>query len=243
VVQTSPIQASSFTFYKGSTADNLTAVTGASQTTALALTAAVNRVTTALAGAGVSLPATVGAAGAWDLKGAPCRIINATLVDINVFSAPNSSDTINGVAGSTAFVVPAGAVATFIGATGYPNAIIGAWYASVSGGSGGPLDSATQFNVQALGSNSQSGAAAVTPGNIIVSASGSTRSIRLSSAGSNKSYAVFNDSAFNLNVYPATNATIGVAATNVKVVVAARKGSLFVYKNSVHVVTMGVGGV
>lgn len=243
MTQTATIQSSSFTFYKGSTADNLTAVTAATQTTALALAAAVNRITTAVAGAGVSLPATVGQAGAWDLKGAPCRVINATLVDINVFSAPNSSDTINGVAGSTAFVVPAGAVATFIGATGYPTAIIGAWYASVSGGSGGPLDSATQYNVAAAGSNSQSGATAVTPGNIIVTASTSTRSIRLSAAGSNKSYAVFNDSALNLNVYPVTNGTIGAAATNVKVVVAARKGSLFVYKNATHVVTLGVGGV
>jgi hypothetical protein len=169
--------------------------------------------------------------------------VNTTAVDIVCFSAPGSNDTINGAAATVGVTIPAGASYSFTTPTGYPEAITGTWVVDDSGGAGGPLDGATQFNVQALGSNSQSGAAAVTPGNIIVSASGSTRSIRLSSAGSNKSYAVFNDSAFNLNVYPATNATIGVAATNVKVVVAARKGSLFVYKNATHVVTLGVGGV
>ena len=243
MVQTSPIQSTRFTFVGGSTADNLTAVSPATQATALGLTAQTNRITTAAAGAAVALPATVGAAGAWNLKGCAVTVINATANDIVVYPANGSGDTINGLSSTAGVIVPAQSVEVFAGATGFDTANTGNWYTLGASGGNGPIDGNLQV-VSAAGSNSQSGAVAVLPGNVIVATvSATTRAIRLSGAGTNKSYAVFNDTATKVKCYPVTNGTIGSAATNVAVQVGAHAGSIFLYRNGLHVGVMGVGGV
>lgn len=243
MVQTNPIQDTKFSFVGGSSADLLTAASAGTQSGALALTAQTNRITTAAAGASVSLPATVGAAGAWNLKGVPVTIINATQNDIIVFPANGSGDTINGQAATAGVVVPALSVEVFSGATGYSTSITGNWYTLAASGGNGPIDGNLQI-ITAAGSNSQSGSTAVTPGNVIVATvSATTRALRLSGGGTNKSYAVFNDTATAVKVYPVTNGTISSSSTNVAVQIAAHKGEIFVYRNGTHVVVMGATGV
>lgn len=243
MVQTRTIQNSNFEFYAGSTADGLTAVATGTQAAALALDASVNRITTAVAGASVSLPAVVGQAGAWNLRGAPVYVINATANDIICFPANGSGDTINGAASTVGLVIGAGSVAQFIGATGYPSSKTGGWYANLSTAGSGPLDAPLSIII-ASGSNSQSGAAAVVPGNVIVgTVSATTRAIRLSAGGTNKNYIVFNDTATAVKVYPVTNGTISSSATNVAVQIRAHLGEIFLYRNGLHVVIMGATGV
>lgn len=237
MVQTATIQSTEFSFYRGSAADSLTAVTAGTQAAALALASQTNRITTAVAGASVALPPVVGQAGAWRLQSSPVRVINATAVAILCYPANGSGDTINGLASTVAVTIPAGAVAVFTGATGYPTSKTGNWYALISNGSAGPLGGAFTV-VAATGSNSQSGSAAASPGVIVVgTVSGSTRGIRLASPGSGKSYQVFNDTAFNVNVYPATNATISSLSTNTKTTIAAHKASIFLARSTTHYVT------
>ena len=243
MAQSTSFNDTKFSFVGGSSADLLTAASAGTQSGALALTDAVNRVTTAAAGASVGLPATVGPAGAWNLKGCPCIVINASANDILVYPAYQSGDTINGGSSTAAVTLPAGAVGTFIGATGYNTSKTGNWYASISTGAGGPLDAPLQI-VNAAGSNSQSAATAVTPGNVIVATvTGTTRGIRLSAAGTNKSYIVFNDTATAVKVYPATGASIASASNNVAVQVGAHHGEIFLYRSGTHVVVMGATGV
>lgn len=244
MVQTRTIQNSNVSFLAQSTASGLTAASAGTRAGALALDAAVNQVTTAVAGASVALPAAVGQAGAYNLKGASVRVINATAVQIVVFTAPGSSDTINGAASTVGFPLPAGASASFTTATGYPESLVGTWVTDDAAGSGGPLDGAALQIVNAAGTNQQSVATAVVPGNVIVAVvSLTTRGIRLSSPGTNKSYVVFNDAATTLSVYPATNVSIAGSATNAKVSIAAHKGEIFLYRNQTHIVIMGAGGV
>lgn len=192
----------------------------------------------------MALPRAVGVSGAWNLKGCPVTVINATNNDVLVFPANGSGDTINGGASTAAVTLPAQTVATFDNATGYDTSITGNWYMNLSGSGGnGPIDGNLQV-VNAAGTNQQSVATPVTPGNVIVAVvSLTTRGIRLSSGGTNKSYVVFNDSATALSVYPVTNGTIAGAATNVKVSIKARSGEIFLYRNGLHVVVMGAGGV
>jgi hypothetical protein len=243
VVQTNDIQSTRFNFWGGSTADNLVAISGG-QSTALGLTASVNRVTSGGVGYSVALPPVVGAAGAWNLKGCTVRVINATTTDLLVYPANGSGDTINGQSSTTPITIPAGSIATFDGATGYPTSITGNWYSSYSPGAGGPLDGASVVVVAAAASNSQSGATAVTPGNIVVgTVSATSRAIRLSAAGTNKSYIVFNDTATAVKVYPVTNGTISSSSTNTAVQIAAHKGEIFLYRNGTHVVVLGATGV
>lgn len=238
------IQSTRFTFFGGSAADNLTAVSPATQSTALAIAAQVNRITTAVAGAAVALPRVVGPAGAWNLKGCPVTVINTTTNDVLVYPANGSGDTINGASSTTPVTLPANSAAIFDGATGYDTSITGAWFMNLSASGGnGPIDGNLQI-VNAAGTNQQSVATAVLPGNVIVAVvSLTTRGIRLSSVGTNKSYVVFNDSATSLSVYPATNVSIAGSATNAKVTVAAHKGEIFLYRSGTHIVVMGATGV
>lgn len=244
MVQTATIQDTKFSFYGGSSADSLTAISPATQATALALTAQVNRVTSAVAGAAVALPQGVGAAGAWNLKGCPVTIINATANDILVYPANGSGDTINGGASTAPVTLPSNSVASFEGATGYSMSKTANWYMNLSASAGGgPIDGALQI-VVAAGSNSQAVAVAVTAGNVIVATvSATTRAIRLSAPGTNKSWIVFNDTATAVKVYPATNGTISASSTNVAVQIAAHKGEIFVARSGTHYVVMGAGGV
>jgi hypothetical protein len=92
--------------------------------------------------------------------------------------------------------------------------------------------------VNATGSNSQSGATAVVPGNVIVVlASATTRAIRLSVMTTGAFYEVFNDTATAMKVYPGTNGTIGSLSTNTALSIAARKATEFYLRNKTHVVT------
>lgn len=244
MVQTIAIQDTKFTFVGGSSGDLLTAISPAAQSTALPLMAQTNRITTAVAGAAAALPATVGPAGAWNLKGIPVTVINATNNDIVVYPASGSGDTINGLSSTTPVTLPAQSSAIFVGATGFNTSITGNWYMNLSASSGeGPIDGTLQI-VVAAGSNSQSGAVAVSPGNIIVATvSATTRALRLSSPGTNKSYVVFNDTATPVKVYPVTNGSISSSSTNVSVIIAAHKGEIFLYRNGTHVVVLGATGV
>lgn len=236
MVQTTAIQDSRFTFYAGFVADSLTAATTGTQAAALALTDQVNRVTSATAGASVALPPVVGPTGTWNLKGSPVRVINSTANAILAYPASGSGDTINGLSSTTAIPLPAGATATFVSATGYPRSKTGNWIATLNTGSAGVLPSATI--VAAAGSNSQSGSTSISPGVVIVgTVSGSTRGIRLSVAGTGKNYWVFNDTAFNMKVYPLTNGTIGASSTNTAATISARKASVFYARNATHFVT------
>ena len=243
-MQTPSTQVTDVTILRQSVQNSVSAA-GTSQATATQLYSGVTAVTTATAGQGVALPPGVGQAGAYSLQGTSLTVLNQTAVSILVYPANGSGDTINGGSTTAPVTIPPGGFAIFSGgAQGYPTAKTVNWYSNINGGSAGPLGDTPSVIVAAAGSNSQSGSTAVTPGVIIVGpVSVSSRGIRLSVKGSNLSYQVFNDSAVNLNVYPATNVTIAGAATNVKVVIAARKGELFFYKNAVHIVVMGAGGV
>lgn len=244
MVQTATIRETRFDFISGSSADNLAAVSPATQATALGLTSAVNRITTAVAGAAVALPQGVGQAGSWNLKGATVTVINASANDIVVYPANGSGDTINGLGSTVSVLLPSQSVATFDTATGYPTSKTASWYMNLSASSGdGPIDGTLQI-VTAAGTNQQSVATAVQPGNVIVAVvSATTRAIRLAGVGTNKSYVVFNDTAAKVKVYGATNSTIGSASTNVPVQVAAHAGTIFLYRNGTHVVVMGIAGV
>jgi hypothetical protein len=103
-----------------SAADGLTAHAGGLQPSALALTAAINRVTTvATGGDSVALPAATG--------GQSISVINAGASALAVFSSNASTgDTINGTAGTTAYSLASGKTAEFI------SPAAGAWHVIVS---------------------------------------------------------------------------------------------------------------
>ena len=103
-----------------STVDGLTAHAGGGQAGSLALTAAINRITTvATAGDSVSLPSAIG--------GQAITVINAGAASMSVFSSNASTgDTINGTAGTTGYAIAAGKTAEFI------SPAAGAWHALLS---------------------------------------------------------------------------------------------------------------
>jgi hypothetical protein len=99
--------------------NNITAHAGGLQPAAVPLTAAMNRVTVVgTAGDSVALPVAYG--------GQAITVINASATSMNVFSSnASTADTINGVAGTTAYAIAAGKTADFMS---FP----GAWHALLS---------------------------------------------------------------------------------------------------------------
>jgi hypothetical protein len=109
--------------------------------------------------------------------------------------------------------------------------------ASLTGTINSGTESYAVLTVVATGSNSQSGSRPVVSGyTIIATVSGSTRGVRLS-GGAGSLWNLFNDTAFNVNVYPATNMTIAALSTNTKTTIAARKATTFYARSATHVVT------
>lgn len=109
--------------------------------------------------------------------------------------------------------------------------------ASLAGTINSGTESYAVLTVVATGSNSQTGSRAIASGyTLIATVSASTRGVRLS-GGAGSLWNVFNDTAFNVNVYPATNATIAALSTNTKTTIAAHKATTFWARSATHVVT------
>lgn len=101
--------------------------TGTTQATATPLNSVLNQVDTVTSGTGVNLPLSTGKSNVpyqWLV------IINNSALDLKVYGAQGSSDTINGVAGSTAQLIAPGASALFNSAKG------GAWFSADLSSSG-----------------------------------------------------------------------------------------------------------
>lgn len=93
--------------------------TGSTQATATQLNSVLNQVDTVTASTGVNLPLSTGK------HNIPCQwviIVNNTATNLSVYGAQGSSDTINGVAGSTAQIIAPGVSALFNSIKG------GAWF-------------------------------------------------------------------------------------------------------------------
>ena len=103
-----------------STLNNVTAHAGGGQALGVAMTAAINRVTTVgTAGDSVCLPAAVG--------GQYITLINASATSMNVFSSnASTADSINGTAGTTAYAIAGGKTADFV------SPAAGIWHALLS---------------------------------------------------------------------------------------------------------------
>lgn len=95
--------------------------TGTNQATATQLGAVLNQVDTVTSGTGVNLPLSTGK------HATPCQwvvVINNAALNLSVYGFQGSTDTINGVAGSTAQIVAPGVAALFNTAKG------GAWFSA-----------------------------------------------------------------------------------------------------------------
>lgn len=109
----------------------------------------------------------------------------------------------------------------------------------LTGNVNGVISGVSQLAIVAAGTNQQSVATAVTPGEVVVITVGATtRAVRLSVNTTNARYEVFNGTATAMKVYPATNAAIGATATNGSVQILARKGTIFLYRNNTTVVAL-----
>lgn len=103
--------------------------------------------------------------------------------------------------------------------------------------SAGP-STTTPLVITATGSNSQSGSALIGGASVVIVAvvTASTRGIRIPATAGSR-FLIFNDTAVNVNVYPATNASIAALSTNTKTTIAAHKGTEFFVRSATHVVT------
>lgn len=93
--------------------------TGTTQATAVQLNSVLNQVDTTAANTGVNLPYS---GGKHDTPYQFCIIINNGASTLSVYSAQNQTDTINGTAGATAFLIAPGATALF------NSAKVGSWF-------------------------------------------------------------------------------------------------------------------
>ncbi len=93
--------------------------------------------------------------------------------------------------------------------------------------------------VAAAGSNSQSGANAITNSvAIITTVSATTRAVRLPAAATGKKVQLFNDATTTVKVYPGTGGSIGATSTNGAATIATRKGTVFFARNTTHWIAM-----
>ena len=96
---------------------------GTNQATATAISSVYNQVDTAASGTGVNLPLSTGRR---NTAFQYCVIVNNGANSIQVYGFKSSTDTINGVAGSTGIPLTAGTTTIFISVKG------GAWFANSS---------------------------------------------------------------------------------------------------------------
>ena len=192
-------------------ANNLTAI-GSSQGTSLAVSAMLNRITTAALGTGVVLPASA--------AGLAITITNRGLNPINVYGA--NSDVINTV---SPVVMQSNATATFV------TAVLGQWEcAGVGGGFSGsfPTVSSTN-NITALAGGAQAGATALTTViNRITTVVTAGDSVRLPTSVAGLQVTVYNAAAVNAtNVFPNTGDAINALAANTAFSLPAGKNATF----------------
>lgn len=136
---------------------------GTTQATATPLNSVLNQIDTTAANTGVNLPFS---GGKHNTPYQFCIIINNGANSLNVYGAQNTTDQINGVAGSTAAVIPAGGTGLF------NSAKVGAWF---SGDVAGPADFAGNITetllgtgfVQKAGTNGRAGTFSISGTNTI----------------------------------------------------------------------------
>lgn len=103
----------------GSSSTYAITATGTTAANATELFSVLNQVDTTAASTGVNLPLSTGR------RSTPfqiCFVVNNGANPLNIYGFPGSSDTINGTAGTTAYVLPAGATTVFVSVKG------GAWF-------------------------------------------------------------------------------------------------------------------
>lgn len=126
---------------------------GTTQATATQLGSVYNQVDTVASSTGVNLPLSTGTN---NTACQHCVIVNNGTNALNVYGAKGSSDTINGVAGSTAFLQTAGSLVVYASVKG------GAWFAEGSN---------TVFATAQMGTVTLTGTTAVTVNNTNITAS------------------------------------------------------------------------
>lgn len=189
-------------------ANNLTA-TGSTQGTALVLSSMINRVTTAAAGTGVALPASV--------AGLMITVTNRGANPLTVYGA--GADQINGV-GSV--VMPPNSTALFVAA------VAGQWECEGVGAgfSGGyPTVSATN-GITAAGTTQGTAAALPSVMNRITTAAVGT-GVVLPTSAAGMQVIVYNAGANSVSVYPAGTDTVNSGAAGAAFAVAAGKNATF----------------
>lgn len=154
----------------------------------------------------------MGATGAWDLKGAPCFVINATAFDLVVYPANGAGDTINGQSSTSGVTIPPGLVGEFIGATGYPQSKIVNWYMNLSAGGGG---TGNGFAIVAAAGSTQGTATAIgtTAQTVSVTATLSSEGVKLPTAVTGKSLTLLPPTTKGVKVYGGAAGQLINAAT------------------------------
>jgi hypothetical protein len=182
--------------------DSITAFAGGGKASATALSRSVNRITTcATAGDSVLLPKAI--------AGSLLILINQGAQAAAFYG--NGNDTVDGLAAASASYVAKGD---------------SVWLACVTAGVWQTVSTRgvikTPQTLAATGAT-QGNAAQITAQLVFVTITASTEGVKLPSAVPGMEVTVCADTAKGVKVYPATNAKIGSAATNVAVALAANK--------------------
>jgi hypothetical protein len=182
--------------------DNIVAATAGSQQAATPLTTELNRVTTAVAGASVVLPASQTTPNLTASPGGGLTVIveNASANPIQVYGL--AGDTINGVAAATGISQMAGSVVIY---TSYTP---GAWFANGLGtGYFGSFETMSfTNNIPAAGASQNTATPLTTMLNVVGTVAAGT-GVNLPASAGGMNITVVNSGVNALTVYPAQNAT------------------------------------
>jgi hypothetical protein len=203
--------------YSVSNLDGYTAKASGTQATAVTMDRMINRVTTvATAGDAVALPAA--------RAGHQVCIINAGANSLQVYGQNGSSDTINGIAGSTGVSQMAGSTVFFI----CPGN--GVWLSSGLGtGQSGSLETSSYANaLVAAGNNTATGATLITASiTEFATVATTTNSAILPAATPGLTLTIINNGANTLNVFPAGTDKINTGSAGAATTVAAAAVTIF----------------
>jgi hypothetical protein len=186
-------------FFTESYSDSLTAATAGTQAAAVQLLSMFNRIATAAAGSSAQLPAS--------RPGVSIAVVNAGANPVQVFAQNGSTDTINGVAGST-------------GVSQMQNSVV--WYSCVTAGTwlaqglgsgyaGQYITYSTQTGITATASGTISTSIAITAEQAQISTAASGSGVRLPPAVAGMELTLINNGANSVNVFPASAALGGVS--------------------------------
>lgn len=201
---------------------SITAGTTRTQAGATAITEDITIIATSTApaagttlGDGVVLPSLTGG-------NAKMFLVNNTANPVQVYA--NGSDTINGVAGTTGVVLPAGGTEVFVQASP------GAWTAATGVGASGNYQ--TLSSVDSLTAHAGGGQASATAltamQNRVTTVATAADSVKLPASAAGMQIVVVNAAAANsMNVFPATGDAINALAVNTAFAVAAGKTAQF----------------